>query len=143
MSILRNQYPFPVASGGMEQDGQPRAMRNYLGYVRQPDLKQAPSVVTTTGLGTGGGAGIVNEGSDADQSQGLIRLQVGLSPASSGTCPIRFPIAPGAGQYRIFADWATLTPTVSVNQLLIAWTATRPLIPGEEVTIAYQWANST
>lgn len=141
MSIWRNQYPAPVPTGNA--GGQLHAMRNFTGYLRQPDLKQAPGVVAVTGLGTGSGAGIQNEGSDADQSQGLIILRVGINPSGSGTCPIRFPIAPGAGQYRIMADWATLTPTVSVNQLLIAWTANRPLIPGEELTIAYQWTNST
>lgn len=143
MSLLRNQYPAPVESGGLEGDGQPHAMRNYLGYLRQPDLGQAPRVVTTTGLGTGGGASIGDEGSEADQSQGMIVLRIGLNPAASGTCPIYFPIAPGAGQYRVMADWAAVTPTVSVNQLLIAWAATRPLVPGETVRIAYQWTVST
>lgn len=143
MSIWRNQYPAPVESGGLEGNGQPHAMRSWLGYLRQPDLGSAPRVVTTTGLGTGGGASITDEGSEADQSQGMIVLRVGLNPAGTGTCPIYFPIAPAGGQYRVIADWATLVPTVSVNQLLIGWTATRPLVPGETVRIAYQWAVST
>lgn len=137
------QYPFPVSRGGLLHGGVPHAMRNYLGYLRQPDLKQPPQAVGPTGLGTGNiGAWIQNEGSDADQSQGLIKLRVGLAPAASGTCPIYFPIAPTGGQYRVLCDWATLTPTVSVNNLLIGWAATRPLVPGETLTIAYQWAVS-
>lgn len=142
MSLLRNQYPAPVETGGLEGDGQLHAMRNWLGYVRQPDLGNAPRAVGPTGLGTGGGAGIGDEGSEADQSQGIIYCRVGIGAATSGTCPIYFPVAPAGGQYRVMADWATLTPTVSANQLLIAWAANRPLVPGETVRIAYQWAVS-
>jgi hypothetical protein len=36
------------------------------------------------------------------------------------------------------AEWASLAVT-QANPLLIAWTATRALVPGEYVNIAYQW----
>lgn len=112
-------------------------------YTRQPYLGSPPQVVTLTGLGTGSGAGIVNQGSDADQSQGLVCLIVGLSPAPSGTFSLFFPVAPVPGQYVIFADWSTpITPTVSVNNLLMSWSATRPLVTGERLLLAYQWAVS-
>jgi hypothetical protein len=112
-------------------------------YGRQPYLGSAPQVVTLTGLGLGSGAGIVNQGSDADQSQGLVRLVVGLTPAPSGTLSLYFPIAPTPGQYVILADWSTpITPTVSVNNLLMAWSAARPLATGEVLLLAYQWAVS-
>jgi len=141
MSLLRERYAFPVAPGGLEQDGDQHSFRRP-GQVRQPDLKQAPGVIGPTGFGTGAGGGITNEGSDADQSQGIIYILVGVNPSNSGTCGIRFPVAPQAGQYALYADWATLAPTVSVNNLLIGWTGTRPLIPGEVLKIAYGWANS-
>jgi hypothetical protein len=111
--------------------------------MRQPYLGSPPQVVNLTGLGAGSCASILNQGSDADQSQGLVALRVGLMPAASGTFSLFFPVAPTPGQYVIFADWSTpIAPTVSVNNLLMSWSATRPLVTGEVLLLAYQWAVS-
>jgi hypothetical protein len=111
-------------------------------FVRQPDLGSPPAVSAATGLGPGGGAYVRNHGSGADQSQGVVVVQVGTPPAASGTINLLFPIAPAAGQYWTAADWATLTPTIAGNQLQLAWAATRTLVAGERLLLPYQWTVS-
>jgi hypothetical protein len=111
-------------------------------FMRQPYLGQTPSVQTAVGFGVGGGAGIQNNGSDADQSQGLVAIRVGAAPAASGNLQIFFPISPSPTTYVFFADWATLVPTNGPNQIILAWVATRLLIPGELLLLAYQWTVS-
>ena len=110
--------------------------------MRQPYLGQTPSVQTAVGFGTGGGAGIQNNGSDADQSQGLVAIRVGAAPAASGSLQLFFPISPSPSTYVFFADWASLVPTIGANQVTLAWTATRALITGELLLLAYQWTVS-
>lgn len=135
-------------AGGMAADGLGDSSANPLrgppvAFVRQPYLGSPPQVVTITGLGNGSGAFILNQGADADQSQGLVALRVGLAPASTGTLTLFFPVAPVANQYIWLADWATLGAlTVSVNNLSAGWTASRPLVTGELLLLAYQWAVS-
>ena len=109
-------------------------------FTRQPYLGGAPVVSAATGFGPGAGAMIRNQGSDADQSQGLIAAKVGLAPSGTGTVVIVFASAPPAMFYA--ADWATITAAGTTTQTL-TWTATRSLIPGEVLLIAYQWAVST
>jgi hypothetical protein len=142
-----SQYPFPIASGGMREDrGQElRTLSRYLGSVRQPDLGSPPNVVAVTGFGSGGlmGARVAGSSGQADQSQGLVLIWVGVAGiAGSGTIVLNFPIAPVANQYVAFADWATFTYGTAGNQLTLSWTATRALMPGELLKVAYQWAVS-
>lgn len=112
-------------------------------YVRQPYLGSPPSVIQVLGFGAGGGASIRNNGSDADQSQGLIVIRCGLNPSASGSIQLFFPIAPVLGQYWGAADWASLgSPSVGGNVLMFPWTATRPLLSNETLLLAYQWAVS-
>jgi len=109
-------------------------------YIRQPYLGSPPQVVSVSGFGTGAGGFVLNNGSDADQSQGLVAIKVGLNPAASGSVSLYFPIAPVANQYVVFADWSLpITPTVSVNNLLLGWSGSRPLVSGEQLLLAYQW----
>jgi len=113
-------------------------------YVRQPYLGSPPAVQLVNGLGSGSGAYITNNGSDADQSQGLVALKVGLNPAGTGNLALNFPAGVVTGQYVFAAEWATLTPAPPAgNVLVIGWTATRPLVTGELLLLAYQWAVSS
>lgn len=136
-------YPKPTPSGGLDHIGY-RTLRSPLGLdVRQPYLGGAPRVVTINGFGTGAGAYIRNQGSDADKSQGIVIIRCGPDPAGSGSINLEFaPLAPAAGQYVALADWASCTTTPSVTQLGIGWTANRPLRPFETLPLAYQWAVS-
>jgi hypothetical protein len=113
-------------------------------FVRQPDLGQPPRIQLCTGLGMGSGAGILNNGSDADQSQGLVVLRVGLGAAATGSVALFFPVTPtGIGQYVFLADWATLGGlALAGNTLSLTWSSPRQLIPGEQLVMAYQWAIS-
>jgi hypothetical protein len=143
---MRNDaYPKPVASGGLTGAAAFRSLRGPPATsVRQPDLGGAPRVSAATGFGTGGGAYVRNNGSDADQSQGIVVCRCGLNPAATGTLNLTFPgPAPTAGLYWIASEWATFVPTTAGQALQLAWTATRTLVPNETVTVAYQWTTST
>jgi len=122
-----------------------RTLRGALGTdVRQPDLGGAPKVSSLSGFGTGGGAYIRNNGSGADQSQGLVIIRCGLLPASSGTLVLAFGATISAGQYWAAADWAQpLALSPSGANLTINWTASRPLLSNEMLALAYQWSVST
>jgi len=114
-----------------------------MAFVRQPYLGSPPQVVSISGFGTSAGAYVLNNGSDADQSQGIVAIRVGLNPSSLGNVTLYFPIAPGAGQYVAMADWsAPITPVVSASNLLLGWSGNRPLVTGELLLLAYQWAIS-
>jgi hypothetical protein len=143
-ATLPTQYPFPVAPGGMRHANATRPLRGPpQAFVRQPDLGFAPSVAQVLGFGAGAGAFIRNNGSDADQSQGLIVVRCGLNPAASGSVMLSFPIAPIAGQYVGLADWATFgSPAIGGNIISFTWTGTRPLLSNEILLMAYQWAVS-
>jgi hypothetical protein len=111
-------------------------------FTRQPYLGQPPMVSSANGFGSGSGGGIVNSGSDADQSQGLIAIKVGLSPLTGGTVIVAFPATIPAGGLVFLADWATLVPVIASGVATLTWTGTRPLVTGEVLLIAYQWAVS-
>jgi hypothetical protein len=111
--------------------------------IRQPYLGSPPSVASVSGFGTGAGGFILNNGSDADRSQGLVAIRVGLNPSNGGSVSLYFPVAPTTGQYVAMAEWSTpLNPVVVGNNLNMTWANARPLIPGELLLLAYQWAVS-
>lgn len=143
-ATVPTSHPFPFSNGGgLAHANATRPLRGReSAYVRQPDLKFPPAVMGATGFGSGGGAMILNNGSDADQSQGMVAIRVGVAPAASGSIILNFELPPSAGQYVAFADWASLILTPAGNAIEIDWTATRALIPGELVLLAYQWAVS-
>lgn len=108
-------------------------------FTRQPYQGSPPAVTQATGFGTGSGAGIRNDGADADKSQGLVRITVGAAPAGTGSLGLNFPAGITTGAYVWLADWATIVAGVpSGNTITLTWTATRPLIPGEVLLLAYQ-----
>jgi hypothetical protein len=116
-----------------------RPMRQYPpATIRPPDLANIPLVVSATGLGSGGGAGV---GGNADSAWGQLRVFVGLAPSASGTIVLQWPVAPPAAAGGIFcaADWASLVVTQG-NPLTIAWTATQPLVQSfRPLLLAYEW----
>jgi len=138
-------YPFPVASGGLAHDTAVRPLRGPpAAFVRQPYLGQAPSVAGLVGFGAGMGAYVANNGSDADQSQGLVVIRCGLNPLGVGVVQLNFPAGLVAGQYLALADWlATVSYTLTSPLWQVNWTANRPLLPNEVLTMAYQWAVSS
>ena len=113
--------------------------------VRQPDLGQPPAVSAITGFGTVmAGASITSNGSAADRSQGLVAIRVGIAPGASGNVTLSFPAGVATGQYVYFADWAALAPQIpAAGNQTINWTASRSLIPNENINLAYQWTVST
>lgn len=112
-------------------------------YTRQPYLGSPPQVVGITGLGAGSGAYVTNNGSDADQSQGLVALRVGLTPAATGTLSLTYPAGIPAFGYFYAADWASVSVTGGGgNNTTLTWTANRPLVSGELLLLAYQWTVS-
>lgn len=111
--------------------------------VRQPYLGQAPFANAATGFGTGSGVMVRNQGSDADQSQGLFAVKVGLAPAGTGTIVANFPAAIPAGGIVFLADWCTIAASIVGGVATLTWTATRTLVTGEMLLVAYQWAVST
>lgn len=145
VATFPTQHPFPVSSGGLAHDPAIRPL-SQAQQVRQPYLGNAPQVSNTglSAFGVATGAGIQNNGSDADQSQGIVKIRCGLGPGPSGTIVLSFPVAPLASQYAAFADWATIANPIAVvgSSLAINWTANRPLLPNEVLTLAYQWAVS-
>lgn len=142
-ATLPTQYPFPVSSGGLAHASHVRPLRGPpAAYVRQPYLGQPPSIFGLAGFGSGQGAFIRNDGSDADQSQGLVSIRCGINPLGVGVVQLSFPAGIVAGQYVILADWASFVLNVAAPVLQISWNANRPLLPNEVLTLAYQWAVS-
>ena len=144
-----SQYPGRVSSGGLRHTG-----LNSLRYgllwpagadVRQPDNKNPPVCGNPAGLGSGGGCGIVNNGSDADSTQGIIRCLAGVGAATTITIPLSFPQAITAGQYAFMlnGDIGTIAAgTPSGGSILLTITCPAPPTPGQWFYIAYQWATS-
>lgn len=112
---------------------------------RQPFLGSAPQVVSITNMGgAGAGAGILNNGSDADQSQGLVAIRVGPGQSGTPVLTLRFPAGIAGGQYVFFADWCSIAAGApGGGQIALTLTPTRTLIGGELIFLAYQWAVST
>ena len=130
--------------GGQNLDWGVTPLRQYPpGTVRAVDQKNPPVIVSATGLGNGG-AFIINQGADADASQGLIACRIGLGFASTGTVVIQWPVAPpaAAGGFVFLCDWATLVPS-GTNPITLTWTQlpSEILVPGQRKLIAYQWRN--
>lgn len=143
VATLPTQYPSPVAPGGLRHNPSVRPLRGPpAAFVRQPYLGQPPAIFGIAGFGAGSGAHIRNNGSDADQSQGMVVIRCGINPLGAGVLQLSFPAGVVAGQYVILADWATFTLTAATPILQTTWNATRPLLPNEVLTAAYQWAVS-
>jgi hypothetical protein len=143
VATLPTQYPSPVAPGGMRHSNATRPLRGPpAAFVRQPYLGSPPLVFGLAGFGAGSGAHIRNNGSDADQSQGLVVIRCGLNPLGAGVIQLSFPAGIVAGQYVVLGDWASFTIVVAAPVMQCTWNANRPLLSNEVLTVAYQWAVS-
>jgi hypothetical protein len=137
-----SQRPFPKATGGLAGATYGRPMR-VPGTLRPPDLGQPPAVVSISGFGSPAGAFIRNEGSAADQAQGIVVVRAGVIPAGSGTIALTFPAGIAANQYMFLADWATFAVAVAGAQATLTWTAARAILANERLHLAYQWSQSS
>jgi len=143
MRTIPTQYPDDTSQRGTLQMAGLRSPPQF--DVRPPDLKSPPMVSALgAGLGTGAGAFVRNNGSDADQAQGLVIIRAGSNPtAGPYTLTLTFPAGVAGGQYVFFADWATCAAGApSGNNITITLTATRAVLPNERLHFAYQWAVS-
>ena len=118
-------------------------------FPRPPDLGYAPSIVDATGLGDGGGAGIMGNGADADCNSGIIAFSFGINPAASGTITIQWPaeaiVDYGAEPFNFFAPFANFVMVVTQgNPVVINWSISGggPPLPNRSWQIVYQWANA-
>lgn len=100
----------------------------------------APAVTSTSGLGTGGGAGVFSEDG---QGFGRILVNPGKSPSASGNVVITFPATPPL----LFIapsdpdDFGTFTVTNNDGahtSITLSWTGAK-LVGGKKYTIAYEW----
>jgi hypothetical protein len=99
-----------------------------------------PAVKSTSGLGTGGGAGM----GDVSFSGGWGNVAVYFGPGAtaSGNVVITFPGTPptlfisGAGSF------GPLTQATSVNDVTISWTAANPRQGSKVHNIHYEWSVS-
>lgn len=110
---------------------------------RQPYLGQAPAISAIAGFGTGSGGGLINNGSDFDMSQGVVRVLVGLNPSPTQvSIGLMFPFVPQANQYFFTADWGTVGTNIVSSTIILTVNLTRSLIPGEWVLLPYNWTVS-
>lgn len=137
-------YPFPFSNGGGTRHSHAtRPLRGpQTAYVRQPYLGSPPAVASLTGFGAGAGAFVRNNGSDADQSQGMVVIRCGLNPTSNGAIGLSFPAGIEAGQYVFLADWALLTQDAPAGDVIVLTAIARTLLSNEVLHFAYQWAVS-
>jgi hypothetical protein len=144
VATLPTQYPSPVSSGGLAHASHVRPLRGPpAAFVRQPFLGSPPMVAGLVGFGAGSGAFIRNDGSDADQSQGLVVIRCGLNPLGVGVVQLTFPLGIVTGQYVALADWMTVsTYTIATPIWQVNWSANRTLLSNEVLLMAYQWTVS-
>jgi hypothetical protein len=144
VATLPTQYPFPVAPGGLRSTNATRPLRGpETAFVRQPYLGSPPMVAGLVGFGAGSGAFIRNNGSDADQSQGMVIIRCGLNPLGVGVVQLTFPLGVVTGQYVALADWCSIAYTIASPILQVNWNASRTLNSNEVLHMAYQWAVSS
>lgn len=97
----------------------------------------APQVSATTGLGTGGGAGVQTQ--DA-QGFGSVFVQVGSNPSGSGSITLVFATTPPT----MFFSWdSDVTLSVSgqgTTSITLSWAST--LQAGRKNVISYEWSVS-
>ena len=109
---------------------------------RPPDRGNAPLIAGSTGFGTASGATVTSRHGLADQARGTVAIRIGANPAAAGTLTLDFPAGVPAGGYFVAAEWAALFVTEG-PPFLIDWIASRPLVPGEVVLLAYAQAVMT
>ena len=97
-----------------------------------------PAVKTTTGLGTGGGAGVNTPDSGGF---GDVILQVGSNPSAGGTVVLTFPSTPPTLFISGSEDLGTVTQATVGNNVTVTWGGTPRLNSNQY--IHYEWADTT
>jgi hypothetical protein len=101
-------------------------MRQYGSVPPILSTAQPPAVSATTGLGTGGGAGVQSPLKPADgQGQFYIDIQVGSNPSAGGSVTLVFPSMP---------------PLLFIAGQTSFGTITAPNNDGAHTTIVVNWA---
>lgn len=98
-----------------------------------------PAVSATTGLGTGGGAGVSN--SDFT-GFGHINIFAGQGASASGSVALKYASAPPSHAISGDEQFGTLTQATVGNVLTISWLNAK-LSPFCEYRIDFEWAVST
>ena len=98
-----------------------------------------PIVSATTGLGTGGGAGIAV--SD-DNGFGDINIQIGTVYSSSGSVALTFPNTPPTLFVSAEQSFGTVSQNTVSEVVTISWTGATFAAIGKIHTIHFEWATS-
>lgn len=93
-----------------------------------------PSVKSTTGLGTGGGASVQTPDSGGF---GEVFIQVGSDPSAGGNIVITFPSTPPTLFVSGSEGLSTLTQGTVGNDVTLTWDGTPQL--GTKQQIHYEW----
>lgn len=101
-----------------------------------------PAVLTTAGLGTGGGAAVQTADSGGF---GDINVYIGPGYTANGNVGIQFPNAPPTLFISANEAFGHITQTTVGDEVIIAWTAASFSSPGSSkpYRIHYEWAVST
>lgn len=100
----------------------------------------APAVSATTGLGTGGGAGVQTKDG---QGFGAVEIIVGSNPSVGGSVALVFPQQPPVLFFSATDGFGTLSATNNDGAhttITLNWTA--QLQPGSRQSIQYEWSVS-
>lgn len=99
-----------------------------------------PVVSTTTGLGTGGGAGIAV---GDDNGFGNINVFAGPDYSANGSVSLAFPNAPPTLFISAEQAFGAITQTTVSKTVTISWTAATFSSPGKTLyKIYFEWATS-
>lgn len=101
-----------------------------------------PAVSATSGLGTGGGAGVQTPDSSGF---GDIYVYVGAGVATSGSVALTFPNTPPTLFISADQAFGTLTQATVSDVVTISWTGAAFKSPGggKKYNIHYEWLTST
>lgn len=97
-----------------------------------------PAILSTSGLGTGGGAGI----NTADSGGfGDVNVFFGVGATTSGNVVLAFPSTPPTLFISTAGAFGTVTQATVSNNVTISWTGAKPS-PGSKIhNIHYEWRN--
>lgn len=97
-----------------------------------------PAVSATTGLGTGGGAGV--QPGQTNGSQGTVNILTGSNPSTGGTVALTFPSTPPTLFVAGSEAFGTISQGTVGNVVTLTWTA--KLQAATRHRIAFQWATN-
>jgi len=98
-----------------------------------------PRIKSTTGLGTGGGAGVSTQDSSGF---GEIDVKFGVNHSANVTVVLNFPSTPPTLFISGEQCFGTVTQATVSNDVTITCTGILPGAPGELRRLHYEWATS-